>query len=193
LRGSRLPDDAVGAFTSVILCSAIAVGIGSTAALVPILGLYAPFGYVAVGPLSFHNYDVVLYPLVTLTVFRKVWGKRKALGALLLVWGLNELVFNILYPLLDPRDWVVWTQLANRAYLVGMAAFAVIGFVLLRPRLRLHPLVLVFPTYLAIWAIAGAPLIEVLQLPIHFQNWPWEVGYQLALLTSFLAAVRPKT
>lgn len=170
------------------LMFAIILGGVSTAALFPTRGLYAFFGFVTIDRLSFHNYDVILYPLFTIAVIRPIWG-RKSFAALLLVWGVNELTFDALYA---PGYAVIATYAANQVYVAATALFIVVGVGVLRPKLALTVETLAWPTLLAWWVMSGEPLIFAPNVPgATVANWPWEVGYQLALFLTFITTVKP--
>lgn len=176
--------------SSIVLSFALVLGVASTFAATSKWGAYAPFAFVVVGPFEFHNYDVALYPLFTLTVLRKIWGKVGSVGALCLVWGINELTFNSVYILANQAQISIWETHANQIYLALMVVFVVVGLKVTRPRISTNWLSLVFPIFLVVWIGAGAPLIVEIARPLILTNWPWEVAYQFALFTSFLATFR---
>lgn len=181
-----------GRVLGIMLRVAIIVACVQIIALWPRLGWDAFFNYISIGGLSFHTYDVILYPLFALLALKKMWGERWP-WALFFVWGANEIVFNTTYSIVYPASVHVLENPSNISYLAMMGVFLVIGWMGLRPRrVAVGFPTFAFPFFLAIWVWYGAPLLVGFPTyMINYAHWYWEVAYQLTLFITFVYTTRP--
>jgi hypothetical protein len=171
---------------------AIVVAVIQIMEMWPAVGWHALFGYITIGGLGFHTYDVILYPFFALTILRKIWGEKFP-WALFAIWGTNECVFNTAYSMMYPGSVGGILHITNITYMGLMITFVIVGYMNMRPKKLVYGVgTFVFPFFVAVWAYFGMPLIVPYPTYIpHFGAWPWEVAYQISLFTSFICTVRP--
>jgi len=153
--------------------------------VLPGLGL-APYGY-----------NLVLYPLYALLILYPKWGSR-SIPAFLQLYSSNELVYNALYTAVYPSSLGVAIHTSGGVwpyYIVFVCMVWVSSTLALRPRLEVGVKSLILPLYLAVWVAAGVPIMEpyyAVGLGYHPSNWPWELGYQVALMYTYSVTVKPR-
>ena len=190
--GARL----VGLLNSFFLVGVVVMLAGSVSYVIR-AGPRALLAYVFVpfGGIGLHTYSVILYSCVFLLWFRGKWKTSSTL-AFMLLWSVNELTFDVLWGLKYPALFVpgVFPSLANVGYVVTLVLALPICAYLVRPGLKIGLATAAFPVFLAVWVSLGMPLIfePPAGSPPIWNNWPWELGYQLSLLATFLYTVRAR-
>jgi len=150
------------------------------------------FGYVFIPgtDIGLHTYSVMLYSSVAGFLQIK-WGTKMP-AIMVLLWGINEFTFDSIYPPFHPYIYDVLLQPQHLIYINVMLVFIVFGWNISKPKIKIGILTFVFPAFLIIWGTFGMPLIYTLPYtPAVYSNWRWEVGYQIALIGSFLYTFRP--
>ncbi len=159
-------------------------------------GFFLDYVTVLPGFLAIYGYNLLLYPLLALILLVPVYGTR-APGAFLLVWSLNELLFNSLFALFHP-GYVQVTEAINPSwptYMAAMPVLLVAGLAWLRPRVVLSLYSLVLPVFLWTWVWAGEPLMRDMMLRAskpNAANFPWELALQVSLFLFVWGTFHPR-
>jgi hypothetical protein len=148
-----------------------------------------------------HAYNLILWPILGLTILRRMFKPRYFLLTFAFIYGLDELLWNVLAV---ARFWGQWsTTLAYISspywgeFFLVMCVFVIIGFIILRPKIELNVTWIILGGFAFFWAwIAGMPTIAVANVTeLSFDSIvyrvAWELMWQFAFWVFVCASVKP--
>lgn len=174
-----------------------AIGVGLFALVV----IPSPIALVDFGLFSPHAYNLILWPVAWFLVVRPKFTLREALPVFLMLYGLDELLWNSLALAYFWGDWRVLTYLAGPAWwlffslLLGASGLV---YLRLRPRFRPNVTWVTLPAFAFVWGwVAGFPTLaiphpELAPAPVVAQGFAWEIMWQLAYWAFAWATLAPR-
>lgn len=161
------------------------IGVGVYALMlvpVPGAGVNLAFGYTP------HAWEIIVWSVMCLTVIRQKFGPVMMLPAFITLYALQELIWN---PFAIAEFWGQWATASQplwyvvtlywESFITVSFVAAIVGFLYLRPRVRLTPVFPLMLLFLSVWAfVFGLPAGG-----LTYWSLAWEIAWD-AVYFSFI-------
>lgn len=178
--------DLLGIFEESLLLSLIPLGV-----LAYILDPQITTGVIIVSAYTPHAYNLIIWPSLSLLVLRKKFGSRLLIPALMFLYGLDEILWNVIAYLRFFGNTTVMIFLTIpywQGFFAVMIAICIAGYLIVRPTIKPNLYWVAFIGYIIIYAwVFNMPVLQPLPAsgimpPLHqlIIELDFELGWQAA-------------